>query len=54
MSRTDTPAADPSRRLSPRPERRLVGIPVSAGVAIGPAFGATEPHAAVTRQKIQP
>jgi phosphotransferase system enzyme I (PtsI) len=52
MSRTDTPA-EPSRRPSPRPERRLVGIPVSAGVAIGPAFGATEPQAVVTRQRIQ-
>jgi len=36
-----------------RPERRLVGIPVSAGVAIGPVFGAAEPPAPVTRRKIQ-
>src|SRR6185312_11854950 len=38
---------------SPRPERRLIGIPASAGIAIGPAFGATEPEAVVTRHKIQ-
>jgi phosphoenolpyruvate-protein phosphotransferase len=36
-----------------RPERRLIGIPVSAGVAIGPVFGAAEPPALVTRRKIQ-
>jgi len=51
MSRTDTPAD--GRRPTGRPERRLLGIPVSAGVAIGPVFGATEPEAVVTRQKIQ-
>ena len=52
MSRTDTPADGP-RRAAARPERRLIGIPVSAGVAIGPAFGATEPDVVVTRHKIQ-
>jgi phosphoenolpyruvate-protein phosphotransferase len=36
-----------------RPERRFHGIAVSAGVAIGPVFGTTEPEAVVTRQKIQ-
>src|ERR1700678_1747440 len=55
MSRPDVPG-EPSRR--PREpvakrERRLLGIPVSAGVAIGPVFGATEAPAVVTRHKIQ-
>jgi phosphoenolpyruvate-protein phosphotransferase len=45
MSRADTPG--------PRPERRLVGIPVSAGLAIGPLFRAAEAPVAITRQKIQ-
>jgi phosphoenolpyruvate-protein phosphotransferase len=58
MNRTDdAPEPRPARRvrdaLAPRPERRLVGIPVSAGVAIGAVFGAAEPLAVVTRQKIQ-
>jgi phosphoenolpyruvate-protein phosphotransferase len=56
MNRTDAPP-DPARRpreaAAAKPERRLIGIPVSAGVAIGPVFGATEPPAVVTRQKIQ-
>ncbi|HEY0182292.1 MAG TPA: phosphoenolpyruvate--protein phosphotransferase [Rhodopila sp.] len=34
-------------------ERRFRGIPVSAGVAIGPVFGTTEPEAVITRHKIQ-
>jgi phosphoenolpyruvate-protein phosphotransferase len=34
-------------------ERRFQGIAVSAGVAIGPVFGTTEPEAVITRQKIQ-
>ena len=46
----------PSRRLrsaaAPAPERRLVGIPVSAGIAIGPVFGAAEPRAEIVRQTI--
>ena len=41
---------DPS---APRPERRLIGIPVSAGIAIGPVFGAAEAPAVVVRHKIQ-
>ncbi|CAH2600903.1 Phosphoenolpyruvate-protein phosphotransferase [Rhodovastum atsumiense] len=50
-------AARPPRRRprSPVPqqdERRLNGIPVSAGVAIGPVFGATEPRTKMVRQKI--
>ncbi|MGH7155436.1 MAG: phosphoenolpyruvate-utilizing N-terminal domain-containing protein, partial [Acetobacteraceae bacterium] len=35
-----------------RQERVFVGIPVSAGVAIGPVFGTTEPDAKITRHKI--
>jgi phosphoenolpyruvate-protein phosphotransferase len=35
-----------------RPERLFHGIAVSAGVAIGPVFGTTEPEAVITRQKI--
>ena len=35
-----------------RPERRLVGIPISPGIAIGPAFGAAEPPAEVVRRSI--
>ena len=37
---------------APRPERRLSGIPVSAGVAIGPLFGASEPDPVIARHKI--
>jgi phosphoenolpyruvate-protein phosphotransferase len=36
-----------------RPERVFTGIAVSPGVAIGPAFGASEPVPVITRQKIQ-
>ena len=39
--------------LPDRTERSFQGIPVSAGVAIGPVFGTTEPEAVVTRHKIQ-
>lgn len=61
MNRTDPPADPPPpqhRRLAraapgaPRPERRLAGIPVSAGVAIGPVFGASEPDLVISRHKI--
>src|ERR1700710_1957099 len=34
-------------------ERLFHGIAVSAGVAIGPVFGTTEPEAVITKQKIQ-
>ncbi len=47
--------ATPGRASTPRaarPERRLIGIPVSAGVAIGPIFGSAEPPTQVTRTKI--
>lgn len=62
MAASDDDAATPPRR--PRagaapavpaegsPERRLVGIPVSPGIAIGPVFGAAEQRAEVVRQKI--
>jgi phosphotransferase system enzyme I (PtsI) len=55
MSRTDEQPEprQPRRTREARPERRLLGIPVSAGVAIGPVFGAAEPPAIVTRHKIQ-
>jgi phosphoenolpyruvate-protein phosphotransferase len=36
-----------------RVERLFLGIAVSAGVAIGPVFGTTEPEPVITRQKIQ-
>ena len=37
---------------TPRAERRFVGIPVSAGVAIGPVFGVSEPAPVIARHKI--
>src|SRR5580692_10145019 len=36
-----------------RPETRFSGIPVSAGVAIGAVFRASEPMPEITRQRIQ-
>jgi len=39
--------------VTTRTERRFPGIPVSAGIAIGPVFGTTESEVVVTRQKIQ-
>ena len=36
-----------------RPERRFAGIAVSAGIAIGPVFRASEPTPEITRHKIQ-
>ena len=33
-------------------ERQFTGIAVSAGVAIGPVFGTTEPEAVIVKQKI--
>ncbi len=54
MSGTDQPERRPRpRKPAPETERRLIGIPVSAGVAIGPVFGVAEAVAVVTRQKIQ-
>jgi phosphotransferase system enzyme I (PtsI) len=47
------PTEAPTRRV-PRPavERVFVGIPVSAGIAIGPVFGTSEPKVEITRFKI--
>lgn len=58
MNRTDdkaTPRPVPERpALRPGSiERRLIGIPVSPGIAIGPVFGAAEPATVVERRKIQ-
>ena len=62
MNRTDPPAPQhkrlgrASRATTPaalRPERHFAGIPVSAGVAIGPVFGTTEAPAEITKTKIQ-
>jgi phosphotransferase system enzyme I (PtsI) len=58
MSRTDPPPPQHKRlggtsKRAARPEARFSGIPVSAGVAIGPVFGSTEPEAQITRLKIQ-
>ena len=60
MGAPEDDAPRPLRRARPaspaatadRPERRLLGIAVSAGVAIGPAYGAAEARAEVVRQKI--
>ncbi len=65
MNRTDgTPPTPPpapqhkrlARTAAPatglKPERVMIGIPVSPGVAIGPVFGASEPAAEITRFKI--
>ena len=57
MSRIDPPPPQ-HKRLSrprpaaPRPEVVFSGIPVSAGVAIGPVFQAAEPVPEITRHKI--
>jgi len=63
MNRTDPPADPPSPVVRPprrapaiagavRPERIFRGIPVSAGIAIGPAFQASEPVPEFTQRKI--
>jgi len=44
--------ARPTAEAAARPERRLVGIPVSPGIAIGPVFGAAEPAAEIVRHGI--
>ena len=60
MNRIEPPPPQHERLARPavavptaRAERLFHGIAVSAGVAIGPVFGTTEPEAVVTRQKIQ-
>jgi phosphoenolpyruvate-protein phosphotransferase len=59
MNRTEPPPPQHKRLARPQhvagevlAERRFPGIPVSAGIAIGPVFGATEPEATITRHKI--
>ena len=65
MNRTNPPAEEPhpappapasptvAKPAEPtRQERRLTGIAVSPGVAIGPVFGAIEPPAIVVRARI--
>jgi len=58
MNRIEPPPPQHRRMATPlsaneaKPERRFVGIPVSAGVAIGPVFGASEPEPQISRHKI--
>ncbi len=59
MNRIDPPPPQHKRMARPalacpdtRPERRFPGIPISAGIAIGPVFGTTEPEATITHHKI--
>jgi phosphotransferase system enzyme I (PtsI) len=52
MSRTDGSRVEGRKAAATRPERRLAGIPVSPGIAIGPVFGTTEPKPVVARHKI--
>jgi phosphoenolpyruvate-protein phosphotransferase len=58
MSRASPPPPQHKRinRAVPdgsRPERQISGIPVSAGVAIGPVFRASEPTPQISHHKIQ-
>jgi phosphoenolpyruvate-protein phosphotransferase len=58
VNRTEPPPPQHKRlsgllRRTDRPEAVFVGIPVSAGVAIGPVFGASEPDTEIVRHKIQ-
>ncbi len=59
MSRTGNPPPPQHKRLgrdrleNSRPETRFAGIAISAGVAIGPVFQASEPTPKITRHKIQ-
>lgn len=60
MNRIEPPPPQHQRLARPalaapetRSERLFLGIAVSAGVAIGPVFGTTEPEAVITKQKIQ-
>jgi phosphoenolpyruvate-protein phosphotransferase len=60
MNRIEPPPPQHQRLARPalagpeaRTERVFHGIAVSAGVAIGPVFGTTEPEAVISRQKIQ-
>jgi phosphotransferase system enzyme I (PtsI) len=51
-TRSRRPARPRSTPEANGPERRLVGIPVSPGIAIGPVFGAAEPPANIVRRSI--
>ena len=42
----------PSQPLPDRPERRLLGVPACAGVAIGPVFRTAEPTPEIARTRI--
>ena len=58
MSKASPPPPQHKRLGRARPdharrETRFSGIPVSAGVAIGPVFRASEPAPKITRHKIQ-
>ncbi len=60
MNRIEPPPPQHKRLARPalaagetRAERVFTGIAVSAGIAIGPVFGTTEPDAVITRHKIQ-
>ena len=56
MSRTSgglLPLIPGASAPAPRPERRLLGIPACAGVAIGPVFRTAEPAPEIARAKIQ-
>ncbi|MEJ0018575.1 MAG: phosphoenolpyruvate--protein phosphotransferase [Acetobacteraceae bacterium] len=57
MNRNSPPPPQHKRLSAPptdqtRQERRFSGLPVSAGVAIGPVFRASEPALTITRTKI--
>jgi phosphoenolpyruvate-protein phosphotransferase len=53
MARTAVAVPGACTGPNARAERIFPGIAVSAGVAIGPVFGTTEPEAVITRHKIQ-
>lgn len=60
MNRSDPPPPQHKRLArsalaapEARAERLFAGIAVSAGIAIGPVFGTTEPDAVISRHKIQ-
>ena len=52
MSRTEEGELPPATIANSTGERRLIGLPACAGVAVGPIFRAIEPKAQITRSKI--
>ena len=53
MNKTEQPGPEhPGAPLGEGFERRLSGLPIGAGIAIGPVFSTSEPQAAFTRQRI--